>query len=231
MASLVNRLQTVKFPAFQLAGMRAIAVVSSLYVAAQMLADIASLRILTIGGFSVDGGTLVYPFTFTLRDMVHKVAGIGVARTLIITAAIVNVLMAVLFWIVGQLPADMLVGPQQEFVAVLSPVWRIVAASIIAELISELIDGETYQAWVNRFGSKMQWTRVLVSNTVSVPLDSILFSVIAFGGVLPWPVVWSIALSNIIVKGLVTIVSMPWIYFVRGGETTEDGREALDDGR
>lgn len=218
MSTVVEKLQTIKFPALQLAGMRAIAVVSSLYVAAQMLADIASLRILSIGGFSVDGGTLVYPFTFTLRDLVHKVAGIGVARTLIITAAIVNLLMAGLFWAVGQLPADMQVGPQVEFIAVLSPVWRIVAASIIAEVISELIDGEAYQAWVNRFGHKMQWTRVLTSNAVSVPLDSIIFSLIAFGGVLPWAVVWSIALSNIIVKGIVTVVSMPWIYLVRAGE-------------
>ena len=218
MPSFINKLQTVKYPALQLAGMRAIAVISSLYVAAQMLADIASLRILSIGGFSVDGGTLVYPFTFTLRDMVHKVAGISVARTLIVTAAIVNVLMAIVFLVVGMLPADMQVGPQTEFVAVLSPVWRIVTASIIAEVIAELIDGEAYQAWVKRFGQKMQWTRVLASNAVSVPLDSIIFSVIAFGGVLPWPVVWSIAFSNIIIKGLVTIISMPWIYLVRGKE-------------
>lgn len=218
MSSFIQKLQTIKFPAFQLAGMRAVAVVSSLYVAAQMLADIASLRILSIGGFSVDGGTLVYPFTFTLRDLVHKVAGIGVARTLIITAAVVNVLMALLFLVVSQLPADMQVGPQIEFAAVLSPVWRIVVASIIAEVIAELVDGEAYQAWVNRFGQRMQWTRVLASNTVSVPLDSIIFSLIAFGGVLPWPVVWSIALSNIIIKGLVTIISMPWIYLVRGKE-------------
>ena len=216
MTALVNKLQAIKIPSIQLAGMRAIAVVSSLYVAAQMLADIASLRILTIGGFSVDGGTLVYPFTFTLRDMVHKVAGIATARTLIITAAIVNIIMALLFWVVSSLPADMMVGPQVEFAAVLAPVWRIVAASILAEVVSELVDGETYQAWVNRFGSRWQWTRVLTSNAVSVPLDSILFSVIAFAGVLPWPVVWSIALSNIIIKGLVTIISMPWIYFVRG---------------
>ncbi len=218
MSTFVEKLQTVKYPSLQLAGMRAIAVVSSLYVAAQMLADIASLRILNIAGFSVDGGTLIYPFTFTLRDMVHKVAGISVARTLIITAAAVNLVMAALFWVVGFLPADMEVGAQLEFVTVLSPVWRIVVASITAEIIAELIDGEAYQAWVNRFGRRWQWTRVLASNAVSVPLDSIIFSLIAFGGVLPWPVVWSIALSNIIIKGLVTLISMPWIYFVRGNE-------------
>lgn len=208
----------MKIRALQLSGMRAVAVVSSLYIAAQMMADVLSLRILTIGGLSVDGGTLVYPFTFTLRDMVHKVAGIAVARTLIFTAAIVNVIMAALFWIVGQLPPDMTIGLQTEFAAVLSPVWRIVFASITAEVISELIDGETYQRWVNRFGERKQWARVLSSNAVSVPIDSIVFSVLAFGGVLPWPVVWSIVLANVIVKGLTTIISMPWIYAVKGND-------------
>lgn len=206
----------MKLRALQLSGMRAVAVVSSLYVAAQMMADVLSLRILSIGGFSIDGGTLIYPFTFTLRDMVHKVAGIAVARSLIFTAAIVNVIMAALFWVVGQLPPDMTVGLQVEFAAVLSPVWRIVFASITAEVISELIDGETYQRWVNRFGERRQWARVLSSNAVSVPIDSIVFSVLAFGGVLPWPVVWSIALANIIVKGATTLISMPWIYAVKG---------------
>lgn len=199
-----------------LSGSRAIAVVSSLYVSAQILADITSLRILSIGGFSVDGGTLVYPFTFTLRDMVHKVAGVSTARALIFTAAIVNLLMALLFLVVSALPADSMVGPQDEFAVVLNPVWRIVMASIIAEVFSELIDGEVYQSWVSRYAERWQWARVLTSNAISVPLDSVLFSMIAFGWVLPWPVVWSIALANIIIKFCVTIFSMPWIYLVKG---------------
>jgi uncharacterized integral membrane protein (TIGR00697 family) len=203
-------------PTWQLSGTRAVAVVSSLYVAAQMLADISSLRILNIGGLSVDGGTIVYPFTFTLRDMVHKVAGIGTARALIFTAAIVNLLMALLFLVVSVLPADPTVGPQWEFAAVLAPVWRIVVASIVAEVISELVDGEVYQAWVARHAERWQWMRVLTSNAISVPLDSVLFSVLAFGWMLPWPIVWSIALANILIKFAVTLFSMPWIYLVRG---------------
>ena len=39
--------------------------VSVFYVAAQMMADIASLRIVLVAGFSVDAGTFIYPFTFT----------------------------------------------------------------------------------------------------------------------------------------------------------------------
>ena len=61
-------------------GLVSVAVVSSLYVAAQLLSNVTSLRILRVAGFSMDAGTLIYPFTFTLRDLVHKSGGIRVAR-------------------------------------------------------------------------------------------------------------------------------------------------------
>ena len=190
-------------------------VVCSAYVAAQILADITSLRIVTIAGLSMDAGTLVYPFTFTLRDMVHKVAGVKAARALIITAAVINVLMALLFWLVSILPADPAVGPQTEFATVLAPVWRIVFASIVAEVVAEFTDTEVYHLWVTRVTTRYQWSRVLVSNAISVPLDSMLFAWLAFGGALPNEVVWSIVLSNILVKGATTLISLPGIYLVR----------------
>ncbi len=194
-------------------------VVSSLYIAAQILSDITSLRIITIAGFSIDGGTFIYPITFTLRDMVHKVAGASAARALIFTAAGVNAFMALLFWVVSLLPPDMQVGPQAEFAVVLSPVWRIVTASILAEVVSELIDTEMYRFWVERVTRRYQWLRVLVSNSVAVPVDSLLFAWLAFGGVFPAVVVWSIVASNIIIKGLTTLVGMPAIYLVRDPKT------------
>lgn len=190
-------------------------IVSAAYIAAQMLADIASLRIVFVAGMSIDAGTFIYPLTFTLRDLVHKVAGIKAARALIITAAVINVVMAGFFWFVAQLPADPQVGPQLEFSQVLSPVWRIVFASIVAEVISELIDTEAYRFWVERVTRRHQWARVLVSNSLSVPLDSLIFAWLAFGGVLPVAVVWSIVLSNIIVKGITTVISIPGIYLVK----------------
>lgn len=182
-----------------------------------MLADIASLRIIEVAGITMDGGTLIYPFTFTLRDLVHKAAGIGTARALIFTAAGLNVVMAVLFWIVAALPPDTAVGPQTEFGAVLSPVYRIVLASIIAEIVSELIDTEVYRRWVDRFSEKWQWGRVLTSNAVAIPIDSVIFVVIAFGGVIPAAAVVAIIWGNILVKVLVTVISIPWIYAVKPG--------------
>ena len=204
--------------------LRTIVVVCVLYVSAQIFADIASLRILFIAGFSIDGGTLIYPFTFTLRDMVHKVAGESVARTLIFLAAGINLLMAGLFWLVSVLPADMFVGEQAEFGLVLAPVFRIVLASIVAEVISELIDTEIYSLWVKRFKDRLQWGRVLASNAVSVPIDSAVFVLIAFWGDLPAEVVFSIFLANIIVKGFVTVLSIPGIYAVKDRHLEEKAK-------
>jgi queuosine precursor transporter len=196
-------------------GLVSVAVVSSLYVAAQLLSNVTSLRILMIAGFSMDAGTLIYPFTFTLRDLVHKTGGIKVARAVVITAAAANLFMAGLYWLVARLPPDMGVGAQLEFGRVLSPTWRLVIASIVAQIASELVDGQVYQAWVNKVGHKLQWMRVLTSNSVSVPLDSALFCGLAFIGRMPFFVVVSIFWANVILKGLTTLVSLPWIYLVR----------------
>ena len=190
-------------------------IVSAAYVAAQILADIGSLRIVLIGGLSMDAGTLVYPLTFTLRDLVHKTAGLRAARAMIFLAAGINLFMAGYFWLVARLPADPAVGPQEAFGQVLAPVWRIVMASILAEVVSELVDTEAYRLWVTRVTTHYQWARVLVSNSLSVPLDSLIFAWAAFGGVLPAAVVWSIVLSNVLVKGATTLVSLPLIYLVK----------------
>lgn len=186
------------------------------YVAAQVMADVASLRIVEVAGFAVDAGTLIYPFTFTLRDLVHKIAGKTAARVLIVTAAVVNLGMALLFWVTSLLPAGDTAPQTVLFGEVLAPVWGIVLASILAEVVSELIDTEVYSAWVRRMGARHQWGRVLSSNAVAVPVDSAIFVGVAVAaGVFPTAAAWSIFWVNVVVKGLVTLISIPWIYLVK----------------
>jgi len=196
-------------------------VIVGAYVAAQMLADITSLKIGVVLGLAVDMGTFIYPFTFTLRDMVHKTLGKRNAQTLIITAGAINVLMAAyLMWAAG-VPSDPDWGLGAEFAAVLGPLWRIVIASILAEVVSELIDTEIYHWFVTRITTRFQWLRVLLSNSVAIPIDSLIFAVGAFGALpflqdhfltLPWSVVGQIFLFNVLVKFAVTLMSLPFIY-------------------
>ena len=195
-------------------------VVISLYIAAQLLSDIASLKITLIAGFSMDAGTFIYPLTFTIRDLIHKRLGKQVARTVIILAAGINLFMALFLQFTAWLPQDPSWGLGREFAAVLGPVWRIVIASIVAEVISELIDTEIYHLWKTRITEKYQWMRVLSSNAVSIPVDSLIFCWGAFGFLLPHEVVWSIFFANVIVKGAVTIVSLPAIYLVKEKEVS-----------
>lgn len=203
--------------------MTRVVLVIAAYIAAQMLSDIMSLKIAVVAGLFIDAGTFIYPITFTLRDLAHKTLGIHVTRHLIIVAAGINLLMALAFTFAAWLPSDpSLLDPASPdyspstafFGGVLSPVWRIVVASILAEVIAELVDTEIYQLWVTRVTRRYQWARVLTSNAVSVPLDSVIFGVVAFGGVLPTPVVIDIILVNIGVKLVTTILSLPLIYTV-----------------
>lgn len=204
------------------------------YVGAQVIADITSLKIGNVTGRAVDLGTFVYPITFTLRDLVHKALGKRAARTLVLTAAAVNLFMAVYLQWAARAPADPSYTLGPEFSAVLAPLWRITVASIVAEVISELADTEVYHWFVTKVTTGHQWARVAVSNAVSVPIDNVLFCVLAFGAIpgfrdhaltLPWGAVWDIFLVNVTVKALVSAASLPLIYL----SPDRDWRGDVDD--
>jgi uncharacterized integral membrane protein (TIGR00697 family) len=189
-------------------------IVISAYIAAQMLSDIASLKIGVVMGLAVDMGTFIYPITFTLRDMAHKVIGKRNTQSLVVTAGVINLLMAGYLTWVASVPSDPSWGLGEEFTAIFTPVWRIVLASIVAEIVSELTDTEIYHWIVTKITRRYQWLRVLASNSISIPIDNFIFAVGAFGGVLPWEVVGQIFLFNLIIKYGMTLLSLPLIYLV-----------------
>ena len=200
---------------------RAALISIGIYIGAQVISQVTSLKIGVVLGRAVDMGTFIYPITFTLRDMVHKTAGRQAARTMIITSALVNLFLAgYLAWTVS-IQSDPDWGLGDAYAQVLGPIWRIVIASILAMVISELIDTEVYHWWVTKVTTRYQWLRVLVSNAVSVPIDNAIFALGAFAslpflrhGALEWGTVWDIFLVNLVLKGLVSIVSLPLIYLV-----------------
>jgi len=193
----------------------------SAYVAAQMLSDIASLKIGVVAGLAVDMGTFIYPITFTLRDLVHKLTGKKNAQALILTCGGINLFMAGYLMVISRVSSDPSWGLGGEFEAILTPVWRIVVASIVAEVVSELVDTEVYHWFVTRVTTRFQWARVLTSNTVSIPIDNAIFTLGAFALSLPWATVGQIFLMNLFVKYLMTLLSLPMIYMVPGRADAE----------
>ncbi len=92
---------------------------------------------------------------------------------------------------------------------------RITIASILAELISELLDTEVYHFLARRIPLRHQWLRVLGSNGVSLPVDSMIFTLLAFAGTMPFADMASVALGQIAFKLAVTAISIPLIYLVQ----------------
>jgi queuosine precursor transporter len=190
-------------------------VVIAVYAVTQLLADLASLKIGVVFGLAVDMGTFIYPVTFTLRDLAHKVLGRRGARTLIVTAAAMN-LASVLYLIgVAQVPSDPGWGQGAAYSTVFTPIWRIVVFSTIAQIVSQLLNTEVYHWFAQRITRRHQWLRTLISNTISIPVDNLIFVLGAFALAMPWSTVWDIFLFNWAVKMAVMLFSIPLVYITK----------------
>lgn len=193
------------------------------YIFCQMLADVAATKIIQLGAVTIPAGTFVFTITFTLRDMLHKRLGKEWTRAAIFMAGALNVVMALYMRWMASFAAPEYFALAAEWGEIFAIVPSIVIASIVAEVVSELIDTEVYHAIQHRFTGKMQFARVLISNAVSLPIDSVIFAFGAFallplifgGNTMPSSVIWSMVWGQIIWKGAVTLVSLPGIYLVQ----------------
>ena len=192
-------------------------ILSGLYLFFSLAGNIAATKVTYFGGLVMDAG-FIYSLTFTWRDLIHKQLGEKAAVTTIWLSAAVNLLAALYFQLVVLLPAQTdwaNGGGQTAWEFLFSLQMRIVLASILTALIAELIDTKVYQLWTRGGREKWpQWTRVFASNSVSIPVDSLLFPIIAFAGVVGAQGLQQMVWTNIIVKGLVTALVFWTIYLV-----------------
>ena len=135
---------------------------AALYTLAVAVSNLLIPIFIDLGPFGMlSAGTLTFGLTFTLRDIAPQTsARAGLGRSpiflMIAVAAVVNVIVAALIGTPG----------------------RFLIASFGAILLSEGVDTEIY----HRLRARSWLIRVFSSNAVSVPLDSIAFTIIAFAG-------------------------------------------------
>jgi queuosine precursor transporter len=196
---------------------QAAVILSGLYLFFSLAGNIAATKVTYFGGLVMDAG-FIYSLTFTWRDLIHKQLGQKAAITTIWLSAAVNLLAALYFQLVVMLPAQTdwaNAGGQIAWEFLFSLQMRIVLASILTALVAELIDTKVYQLWTRGGREKWpQWTRVFVSNSVSIPADSLMFPIIAFAGVLGMEGLQQMVWTNVIVKALVTALVFWTIYLV-----------------
>lgn len=204
-------------------GILSIITLIGLYFICQVIADVSATKLILLGNIVMPAGTLIFAITFSLRDMIHKRLGKEWARLTIIMAAIFNLLQAGYLAVMAIIPAPPFYQYSEAWTGIFAIVPAITLGSIIAELVSELVDTEIYHFWATKLKSWPQWTRVLASNTISLPLDSFLFATFAFvllpplfgAEASPFLVALQLTAGQIVWKAIVTVVSLPVIYLVK----------------
>ena len=92
---------------------------------------------------------------------------------------------------------------------------RIVAASLVAYLISQHHDVWAFHFWKGVTRGRWLWLRNNLSTMVSQLLDTTVFTFLAFWGIFPWPVFWQIFITTYIFKWLIALIDTPFLYFAR----------------
>lgn len=181
------------------------------YAIIAVASDIFANKMLNLGGLTLAGGILLIPFSFTIRDLMHRCVGYDNAKKIVWATAFVNLAIAVLLVVLDLLPAA-IADRGDMWHALMGSSWRVIVASFIAQLVADLSDTYVFEWFTRKMGDKKTWVRVGASNLVSTFFDSILFSVIAFLGVLPNNVIFASVLSAFLVKFVVSMVATPLAY-------------------
>jgi len=183
----------------------------SAYAIIAIASDIFANKMLNIGGLSLAGGILLIPFSFTIRDLIHKLVGFESVKKIVWATAIVNLAVAALMILLDAMPS-VIEGQNEAWHALMGASWRVIIASFLAQLISDLSNTYVYERIYQKFGKKHIWLRTIISNLPATLLDSAVFSYVAFLGVLPEDVIlWSV-ISSFVVKYVISIIATPMAY-------------------
>ena len=184
-----------------------LAVLTGLYVAVVVSAQVGTNKIVDVPwtDLTAPGGTYLIGIALSLIELAHRTAptrrdGFVNAQIMVACGFGASALLAGYLAILDAMP------PDDALFDRLSGTWRIVLGSLVAFLISETIDN-SFGAWLR--DRVHDAVRVVATNAVSVPLDSVVFLLIAFGSL-------EFIEGQIVVKYAVTLVfGIPLVLLLR----------------
>ncbi|MBI2633519.1 MAG: queuosine precursor transporter [Parcubacteria group bacterium] len=188
----------------------------ALYVTFVLVAQILAVKIsafdLGFKTFFVPSGVLVFSITFLLTDIVNEKFGRKETQKMIFIAFVSQVAMVFFFWLGVKYPPAPFWTMQDIWSQLFGVVPRITLASWVAFLISENFDAFAFEWFKKITHGKHLWMRNAFSSIPALTLDSIIFILIAFLGVMP---IWQLILGQIVIKWIVGIIDIPFMYLNR----------------
>jgi hypothetical protein len=202
--------------------------ITALFVAVLLISNITSTKILDLGPFTFDGGTILFPLSYIFGDILTEVYGYGRSRKVIWLGFTAAFLMSITFIIVGALPPAADWPNQDAYEAILGLTPRIVLASLIAFIAGGFSNAFVLAKMKIFTRGRWLWTRTIGSTLVGQLVDTGLFVLIAFAGVFPNSLLVAIIVSNYIFKCGVEILFTPVTYWVTGWLKQQEQEDYYD---
>lgn len=202
--------------------------ISVFFVAVLLISNIASTKIVQLGWLTFDGGTLLFPLSYIFADILTEVYGFARARRVIWLGFFCAAVMSAIFYIVGMLPAAADWGNQGAYDLILGQAPRIVAASLLAYLCGEFINSFILAKMKVATAGKWLWSRTIGSTLVAQFVDSTIFILLAFSGLLPSEVLIALIISNYVFKTAIEILFTPATYVIVRYLKRTEGEDHFD---
>ncbi len=195
--------------------------------------------------FNLTCGVLLWPLEFIMTDIVNEYYGTKAVRRISYTAvALISYGFLMFYLAMSMPPADFWYGSgvdngipdmNKAFNGIFGQGMWIIAGSLIAFLVSQMVDVTVFHKIKKHTGEKKVWLRATGSTIISQLVDSFIVLFIAFkiGRGWSWQLVLGICVVNYIYKFSMAIILTPVIYLVEkriekyfGPETTHKMKQA-----
>ncbi|NJN85741.1 MAG: queuosine precursor transporter [Leptolyngbyaceae cyanobacterium SL_7_1] len=204
--------------------------ITVLFVTVLLISNVASTKIVAFGPLTFDGGTILFPLSYIFGDILTEVYGYARSRKVIWLGFAAALLMSLTFIAVGALPpaADWQYQTAYEQILGLTP--RIVIASLIAYFAGEFTNSFILAKLKLLTQGKQLWMRTIGSTLIGQLIDTGLFILIAFTGVFPGSLLWTLIVSNYVFKCGVEVLFTPITYWITGWLKQQEREDYYDAG-
>ena len=203
-----------------------------LFAVVLIVSNLASTKTATVNlGFwqpAFDGGTFLFPLTYIFGDLLTEVYGYARSRRVIWFGLAMNLLATLTFALVAALPESSDSPTRGAFGVVFAFAPRILLASSAAFFVGEFLNSYVLARLKILTGGKWLWTRTIGSTLVGQGADTLVFSLVAFWGVLPREVLWGLIVFNYLYKVAFEVILTPVTYAVVSFLKRAEGVDAFD---
>ena len=161
-----------------------------------------------------DGGAFLFPLTYVLGDVLAEVYGMRKARRAILIGFVLAGIASLTFWLVSVTPPAPGWDNQGAWAAVLGFVPRIVLASLLGYLAGQFLNAYVLIKIKQRTDEGKLWARLIGSTLVGEAADTVVFCLVAFGGILTGSTLANYVITGYVYKVLIEVIMLPVTYAV-----------------